>query len=82
MGELWYAGSLAGDLDADCGMGNMDVRLDAKEEDYNYKIDVGMGDISVGNNSFGGMAQSKDIDNGADADMDLECGMGSIKIHF
>ena len=82
MGEIWYAGSLAGDLDADCGMGNMDVRLDSKEEDYNYKIDVGMGNITVGNASYGGMAQSKEIDNDADADMDLDCGMGNIKIHF
>jgi len=82
MGELWYAGSLAGDLDADCGMGNMDVRLDAKEEDYNYKIDVGMGNITVGNASYGGMAQSKEIDNDAEADMDLDCGMGNIKVHF
>lgn len=82
MGEIWYAGSLAGDLDADCGMGNMDVRLDAKEEDYNYKIDVGMGNITVGNASYGGMAQSKEIDNDADGEMDLDCGMGNIKVHF
>ncbi len=82
MGEIWYAGSLAGDLDADCGMGNMDVRLDAKEEDYDYKIDVGMGNITVGNASYGGMAQSKEIDNDADSEMDLDCGMGNIKVHF
>lgn len=82
MGEIWYAGSLAGDLDADCGMGNMDVRLDAKEEDFDYKIDVGMGNITVGNASYGGMAQSKEIDNDADNKMDLDCGMGNIKVHF
>lgn len=82
MGEIWYAGSLTGDLDADCGMGNMDVRLDAKEEDFDYKIDVGMGNITVGNSSYGGMAQSKEIDNDADGKMDLDCGMGNIKVHF
>lgn len=82
MGDLWYAGSLTGDLDADCGMGNMDVRLDSKEEDYNYKIDVGMGNITVGNSSYGGMAHSREIDNDAEADFDLDCGMGNIKIHF
>lgn len=82
MGELWYAGSLTGDLDADCGMGSMDIRLDAKEEEYDYQIDVGMGDITVGNSSYGGMAQSQEIDNDADAKMDLDCGMGSIKIKF
>ena len=82
LGDLQYDGSLGGDLDADCGMGNMDIRLDSREEDYNYQIDVGMGDISVGNSSYGGMAQSKDIDHDADADMDLDCGMGSIKIKF
>lgn len=82
MGELWYAGSLTGDLDADCGMGSMDIRLDAKEEEYDYQIDVGMGDITVGNSSYGGMAQSQEIDNDADAKMDLDCGKGSIKIKF
>ncbi len=81
-GDLQYDGSLSGDLDADCGMGNMDICLDGKEEDFNYQIDVGMGDISVGNNSYGGMVQSKDIDHDAEADMDLDCGMGSIKIKF
>lgn len=82
LGDLQYTGSLMGDLDADCGMGNMDIDLDGLEEDYNYQIDVGMGDISVGHNRYGGMAQSKDIDNDADKDMDLDCGMGSINIKF
>lgn len=82
LGDLQYDGVLSGDLDADCGMGNMDIRLDGKEEDFNYKIDVGMGDITVGNSSYGGMAQSKEIDNDAEAEMDLDCGMGSIKIKF
>ena len=82
LGDLQYDGSVSGDLDADCGMGNMDICLDGEEEDYDYKIDVGMGDITVGNNSFGGMAQSKEIDHDADAKMDLDCGMGSINIKF
>ena len=82
LGDLQYTGSLSDDLDADCGMGNMDIRLDSEEEDYNYKIDVGMGDVTVGGNSYGGMAQSKEIDHDADAKMDLDCGMGSINIKF
>lgn len=82
LGDLQYNGSLSGDLDADCGMGNMDIRLDAKEGDFNYQIDVGMGTISVDGESYGGMAQKKDIDNDAKADMDLDCGMGSINIKF
>jgi len=82
LGDLQYDGSLSGDLDAECGMGNMDISLDGKEEDFNYQIEVGMGSITVENNSYGGMAQSKEIDNGADAKMDLDCGMGSINIEF
>lgn len=82
MGDLQFDGSLTGDLDADCGMGNMDLELTGFETDYNYKIDVGMGDISIGNASYGGMATSKEIDNDADAEFDLDCGMGSININF
>lgn len=82
LGELYYKGSLTDDLDADCGMGNMDIYLDGTQEDYDYKINVGMGEISIGNDSYGGTSQSRTIDNDADADMDLDCGMGCIKIHF
>lgn len=82
MGDFQFKGTVTGELDADCGMGNMDIELSGKEEDHNYIIDCGMGDISVGSSSYGGVASSKVIDNEADSDFDLDCGMGNITISF
>lgn len=82
LGDIQFNGFLDGNLDADCGMGNMDIELLGLEENYDYKIDVGMGDVTIGNNKYGGMATSKEIDNNKNKVIDLDCGMGSIKIKF
>lgn len=82
MGDFQFRGDVTNELDAECGMGNMDITLASRETDYNYKIDCGMGNVSIGNTSYGGAVSSKEIDNNAEADFDLECGMGNISIYF
>lgn len=82
MGDFQFAGEIIKELDADCGMGNMNLALSGEETDYNYAIDCGMGDVSVGNTSYGGMVSGKEIDNNASVNCDLDCGMGNISIVF
>lgn len=82
MGDLQFIGRVSDELDADCGMGSMLVELQGESSDYNYEIDCGMGDITIGDSSFGGMASSQKIDNNASVDFDLDCGMGSINVVF
>lgn len=82
MGNYQFTGSITGDLDADCGMGNMDIKLSGEEEEHNYMIDCGMGDVSVGGSSYGGIVSDRVIDNDAASEFDLDCGMGNITISF
>ena len=82
MGNFTFRGTANGDLDVDCGMGNVQMWLTGEEKDYNYEVDCGMGNVTVGEKSYAGVSADKDSDNNADYKCDLDCGMGNIEIHF
>ena len=82
MGSFTFHGTANGDLVANCGVGNVQMWLDGDQRDYNYHVKCAMGNITVGNNSYGGMATDQHIDNNAAYQCKLDCGMGRIAVHF
>lgn len=69
-------------LDASVGMGEINLTLGGKRNDYNYKISCGMGDLKVGEQSYSGLSNDATIDNGTQTDVQLDCGMGSLEVDF
>ena len=62
-------------LEADCGIGNIDLDINGKESDYDYEISCSAGEIDIGH--------EKKISNpGASGKMDLDCGVGNITVDF
>ena len=82
MGSFIFHGNVNGDIEMDCGMGNAQLWLDGTEEDYNYEIDCDMGNITVGNHSYGGVSAKQYIDNNAAYDIEMDCGMGNVELYF
>lgn len=84
VGELSMAGTVNGDLVADCGIGEMEIELLGKnEQDYNYKISCGMGEVEVNGKSYSNLSGSYQATNaGAVGTIDLDCGMGSIDVEI
>ena len=41
-----------------------------------------MGELKVGDDSYNGLAQEKQINNNASKNMELECAMGSVVVEF
>lgn len=82
MGNFEYHGIIENHVGIECGMGNAEVYLKASEEDYNYEIDCAAGNVSIGDESFGGLASERKINNHAEATIDIECGMGNVTIEF
>lgn len=80
VGEMDFEGSIQHDSKISCGMGTVDVTLYNGGENYNYVLDCGMGSIDIGDNSYSGVTKARRIDNGAEATLTLECGMGEICI--
>lgn len=82
MGECVYKGSIGGNLDAECDMGNIDLKIDGKETDHNYQVECAAGNIAIGGFSFSALAAERNVDNNAASDFDIECNMGNISIRF
>ena len=70
-------------LEADCGIGNVNLGILGKETDYNYAISCSAGNIDVGDSSYSGLGHEKTINNpGASGEMNLDCGVGNISVAF
>lgn len=82
MGALQFNGDINNKMDVSCSMGDVELVMGGKEEDYNYHLSGAMGSLTLGDTSYSGFAQNKDIDNGADRTITLECSMGSASIQF
>ena len=44
-GNLDFAGEVKGDLDANCNVGNMELKLTGEQQDYNYSLSCDVGSI-------------------------------------
>lgn len=82
MGAIDFEGRVEKELAATCGMGNFEVTLEGSEEEYNYTLNCAAGKISVDGDTYSMLAGEKTIHNGADREIRLDCGMGSMDIEF
>ena len=81
-GDLEFSEQIAGNTDIKCGAGDVDLELTGRYTDYNYVTKCGAGDIEIGEKEFGGLANKKEIDNGASRTINIECGAGDVSIDF
>lgn len=73
----------ANEISANCGTGEIDMELSGKEQDYNYEISCGIGEVDINDSQFSGLGVEKTISNdGAKRKVTLECGMGEIDVSF
>ncbi len=81
-GSMSLQGNISGDVSADCGVGSLYMELTNKYEDFNYYIDCGIGRVAIGSEEYAGLGREVVRENDAVQDMDLDCGIGEIRIEF
>ena len=82
-GSMTFADLSARKTDGECGLGELDLTLTGTQEDYNYDLECGVGNLEVGSDSYSGLGREKSISyTGADRKVDLECGMGNVSVNF
>ncbi len=82
-GSMTFADLSAKKISGECGLGELDLTLTGTQEDYNYDLECGVGNLDVGSDSYSGLGREKNISNtGADRKLDLECGMGNVSVNF
>lgn len=83
MGQLTVdRATITGKTKLECGMGQITMTVVGSEDDFGGKLDVGMGNIQVGNRSVGGMGGSLEYNVGSANIFEGDCGMGQIDIGF
>ena len=82
MGNLYAKGAVTGSGDLECSMGNITLELSGAAADYDYSIKCGAGNVEIGQESYSGLLQEKEINNGTGHPMEVECAMGKITISF
>ena len=82
-GSMTFADLSAKKISGECGLGELDLTMTGTQEDYNYDLECGVGNLNVGSDSYSGLGREKSISNtGADRKVDLECGMGNVSVNF
>lgn len=81
-GEMWVSGKPKESAAINCGVGSIDFTIDGTEKDYDYYVECGIGEVAVGEYRFDGLGSEKQIDNGSGKSVEIECGVGSVKVSF
>ena len=82
-GSMTFADLSAEETDGECGLGELDLTMTGAQEDYNYDLECGVGNLDVGSDSYSGLGRENHISNtGADRKLELECGMGNVSVSF
>lgn len=68
-------------IDIDLGMGDIYMLLNGQIDDYNYNVDVGMGNVVVGDYQFSGITDQTHYNYGTKM-IDVDCGMGNVTIEM
>ena len=82
MGSLFIQGNLKGNSKIQCGMGTVELITQGNPDDYNYKTQVGMGSVQIGDKTFEGLSNKERFSSTAKNYFDIDCGMGAITISF
>ena len=81
-GKLVAAGDIRTEADLECGIGSIAFTVIGKEDDYNYDISCGIGEIVCGGLTYSGLGCDKEIDNGSSREISIECGIGNVTVNF
>ncbi len=82
MGSIEFTGTVMGNLDAECSMGNIRLSLGGAETDHNYTIDCALGTVRIGGSSYTGLAHERNIDNASASNYTIDCSMGTVAVDF
>ena len=81
-GTIRAKGDVTSELEIECGVGEVEFTAYGHETDYNYDIDCAVGEVVCGGSDYSGIGGHRHIDNGADKDMEISTGVGSVTVEF
>lgn len=79
-GNVELGGKLAGKTEIECEMGNVEIETSLSQEEYNYSLNINLGNVTVNGTTieFGSVSNFVEAEN----DITVNCELGDIDIDF
>lgn len=81
-GNVSCSGRVLGDVEVDCAAGNVTLLLNHDKNEFNYELEGAGGSIQIGDDTFSGLAFSKEYIHHAGKYMELQTVTGNIRVEF
>lgn len=82
-GQAEVKGLTVETLDVEAGLGQVNIEVNGSEKDYTYNVECGIGNVVIGDRSFGGIGANQNIQqDGSVGKINVECGIGEVRIKF
>lgn len=82
VGQITLEGKVTGSAEINCNIGEVLCTLPGTPDDYDYELKCAVGELMINGESYSGIVNKKEIDNGAGCRIKAECDMGNVKIDF
>lgn len=83
VGDVTVEAAVSDEAELNCGMGDLELKIPGgKFEEYNYSVSCGAGNVDLGKSGYAGVGMNRTIDNGGKGLIEVNCGMGNVKVDF
>ncbi|MCC2255132.1 DUF4097 domain-containing protein [Ruminococcus sp. CLA-AA-H200] len=81
-GQIVLDGETVSEAKLSCDLGEIRYTAAGQMETYDYEVSCSAGEIVIGSESYSGINNKIDIDNGSGSRIEADCKMGRIEISF
>lgn len=88
-GEVYAHGDIYGQIDVECGVGQVDLTLQNDAKYYEYDVDCGVGEVSIDGENYKRYLQHRkehvhpgDLSCYSGQTIDIDCGVGEVNVSF
>ncbi len=82
VGELTVEAEIATEAALNCGVGELTLVLQGNEEDWDYDLSVGVGELSFGEHVALSFSAGRSRNDGREKYLSADCGIGEMNIEF
>lgn len=82
VGQIILEGEVTGSAEIDCNIGEVLCTLPGTADAYDYELKCAVGELRIDGESYDGIVNKKEIDNGSGCRVKAECDMGRVEINF
>lgn len=82
VGQITLEGEVTDSAEISCNVGNVICTFPGTVDAYNYEVKCAVGELLIDGESYSGISNKMEIDNGSSCRVEAECDLGSVEILF